>query len=94
MARIITAKAMQLAVRLGLLALLVYWTFHLIRPYVPILAWSIVLAVALSRIRLLARLPACRPRLAAAIVIGPATWLGLSALDWVRDFAENLALAA
>jgi hypothetical protein len=37
----------QLAVRLGLLALLVYWTFLLIRPFVPILAWSIVLAVAL-----------------------------------------------
>ena len=37
----------QLAVRLALLALLVYWTFVLIRPFVPILAWSVVLAVAL-----------------------------------------------
>jgi predicted PurR-regulated permease PerM len=90
----------QLAVRLGLLALLVYWTFLLIRPFVPILAWSIVLAVALFPVfDLLARLLGGRPRLAAAIltlvglgvVIGPATWLGLSALDGVRDFAENLS---
>src|SRR5258708_27828593 len=36
----------QLAIRLGLLAFLIYWTFVLIRPFVPILAWSIVLAVA------------------------------------------------
>src|SRR5882672_8941673 len=36
----------QLAIRLGLLALLIIWTFILIRPFVPILAWSAVLAVA------------------------------------------------
>jgi predicted PurR-regulated permease PerM len=89
----------QLAIRLGLLALLVYWTFLLIRPFVPILAWSIVLAVALFPVfDLLSRLLGGHPRLAAAIltlvglgiVIGPATWLGLSALDGVRDFAANL----
>jgi len=90
----------QLAIRLGLLALLVYWTFLLIRPFVPILAWSIVLAVALFPVfDLLSRLLGGRPSLAAAIltlvglgiVIGPATWLGLSALDEVRDFAGNLS---
>ena len=37
----------QLVIRLGLLAFLIYWTFVLIRPFVPILVWSIVLAVAL-----------------------------------------------
>jgi len=89
----------QLAIRLGLLAFLVYWTFILIRPFVPILAWSIVLAVALYPVfDLLSRLLGGRPRLAAtiltlinlAIVIGPATWLGLSALDGVKEFAGNL----
>jgi len=89
----------QLAIRLGLLAFLIYWTFVLIRPFVPILAWSIVLAVALYPVfNLLSRLLGGRPRLAAAIltvinlgiVIGPATWLGLSALDGVREFAGNL----
>ena len=89
----------QLAIRLGLLAFLIYWTFVLIRPFVPILAWSIVLAVALYPVfNLLARLLGGRPRLAAAIltvinlgiVIGPATWLGLSAVEGVKDFAGNL----
>ena len=89
----------QLAIRLGLLAFLIYWTFVLIRPFVPILAWSIVLAVALYPVfNLLSRLLGGRPRLAAAIltvinlgiVIGPATWLGLSAVEGVKDFAANL----
>jgi predicted PurR-regulated permease PerM len=89
----------QLAIRLGLLAFLIYWTFVLIRPFVPILAWSIVLAVALYPVfNLLSRLLGGRPRLAAAIltvinlgiVIGPATWLGLSAVEGVKDLAASL----
>jgi len=89
----------QLAIRLGLLTFLIYWTFLLISPFVPILAWSIVLAVALYPVfGLLCRLLGGRPRLAAAIltlinlgiVIGPATWLGVSALDGVKEFAGNL----
>src|SRR3954467_6232842 len=89
----------QLAIRLGLLAFLIYWTFVLIRPFVPILVWSIVLAVALYPVfGLLARLLGGRPRLAAAIltvvnlgiVIGPATWLGLSAVEGVKELAASL----
>jgi predicted PurR-regulated permease PerM len=89
----------QLAVRLGLLAFLIYWTLVLIHPFVPILAWSIVLAVALHPVfGFLSRLLGGRPRLAAAIitvinlgiVIGPATWIGLSALEGVKDLAEKL----
>jgi predicted PurR-regulated permease PerM len=90
----------QLAIRLGLLAFLIYWTFVLIRPFVPILVWSIVLAVALYPVfGFISRLLGGRPRLAAAIltvinlgiVIGPATWLGLSAVEGVKDFAANLS---
>lgn len=89
----------QLVIRLGLLAFLIYWTILLIRPFVPVLAWSIVLAVALYPVfSFLSKLLGCRPKLAAAIltlinlgiVIGPATWLGLSALDGVKEFAGNL----
>jgi len=90
----------QLAIRLGLLAFLIYWTFLLIQPFVPILAWSIVLAVAFYPVfEFLAKLLGGRPRLAAAvltvlnlaIVIGPATWLGLSALDGLQAIAGNLS---
>jgi len=89
----------QLVIRLGLLAFLIYWTFILIRPFVPILAWSIVLAVALYPVfNFLSRLLGGRPKLAAtiltlinlAIVVGPAAWLGLSALNGVKEFAGNL----
>jgi predicted PurR-regulated permease PerM len=90
----------QLAVRLALLALLVYWSFVVVRPFVPILAWSVVLAVALYPVfNWLSRLLGNRPKLAAAvvtvinlvIVIGPATWLGLGAVEGFRDFAEQLS---
>lgn len=89
----------QLAVRLALLALLVYWSLIVIRPFIPILAWSVVLAVALYPVfGWLSRLLGNRPRLAAAIltivnlgiVIGPATWLGLGAVEEIRELAARL----
>lgn len=89
----------QLAVRLALLALLIYWSFVIIRPFVPILAWSVVLAVALYPVfGWLSRLLGDRPKLAAtiltainlAIIIGPATWLGLGAVEGLRGFAAQL----
>ena len=39
-------EIIQLAVRLTLLAFLLYWSFVLVRPFIPMLAWSMVLAVA------------------------------------------------
>jgi predicted PurR-regulated permease PerM len=89
----------QLAIRLALLALLIYWSFVVIRPFVPILAWSVVLAVALYPVfNWLSGLLGNRPKLAAAIltiinlgiIIGPATWLGLGAVEGLRDFAAEL----
>jgi predicted PurR-regulated permease PerM len=89
----------QLAVRLALLAFLVYWSLIVIRPFIPILAWSVVLAVALYPVfGWLSRLLGDRPRLAAAIltivnlgiVIGPAAWLGLGAVEEIREFAVEL----
>ena len=35
-------EVIQLVIRLGLLAVLIVWTLLLIRPFVPILAWSVV----------------------------------------------------
>lgn len=89
----------QLLIRVGLLALLILWTFIIIRPFVPILTWSAVLAVAFyPAFNWLAKLLGGRPRTAAAIltlvalgiVIGPATWLGLSAVDGVKDLASQI----
>jgi predicted PurR-regulated permease PerM len=89
----------QLVIRVGLLALLIIWTIVIIRPFVPILTWSAVLAVAFFPVfNWLARILGGRPRTAAAIltlvtlaiVIGPATWLGLSAIEGVKDLAAQL----
>ncbi|UGA41687.1 AI-2E family transporter [Bradyrhizobium quebecense] len=98
--QLLTGEEMvQLLIRLGLLGLLIFWTFVLMRPFVPILAWAFVLAAALNpAFVLLAKILGGRPKLAAAaltlinlaIVIGPAAWLGLSALDGLKDFAGRL----
>jgi predicted PurR-regulated permease PerM len=89
----------QLVIRLGLLALLIIWTFVLIRPFVPILAWAAVLAVALNPVfMMLAKILGGRPKLAAviltliclAVLIGPAAWLGLGAVEGTKDLARQL----
>src|SRR3954453_22702786 len=86
-------EVIQLAVRLGLLIFLLHRSFLLIQPFVPILAWSVVLVVALyPPYDWLAKHLGNRPNLAAAImtaiglgiVIGPATWLGLSLIESLR----------
>ena len=90
----------QLVIRLGLLALLIVWAFILIRPFVPILVWGVVLAVALNPVfNGLAKFLGGRPKLAAiiltlinlAIIIGPAAWIGLNAVEGLKDFAGQLS---
>ncbi|MBR0846418.1 AI-2E family transporter [Bradyrhizobium diazoefficiens] len=92
-------EVIQLVIKLGLLALLIAWTFLIIRPFVSILTWSGVLAVAFyPAFSWLAKRLGGRPRTAAAIitlvalgiVIGPAAWLGLSAVEGIRDLASQI----
>jgi predicted PurR-regulated permease PerM len=91
---------MQIAIRLGLLACLIYWSFVLLRPFIPILVWSAVLSAALYPPYdwLCAHL-GHRPRMAAvmttlivlAVFLGPATWLGLGLVDGLRSISDQLA---
>lgn len=92
-------EIIQLLIRLGLLGLLLVWALLLVRPFVPILAWSVVLAVALNPVfRRLSDILGGRPKLAAtiltlvnlAVVIGPATWLGMGAVDGITDIAAQM----
>lgn len=92
-------EVIQIAIRLGLLAFLIYWSFVLLRPFIPILVWSVVLSVALYPVYdwLSAHL-GHRPRTAAVIVtivvlavfLGPATWLGLGLVDGLRSISDQL----
>jgi predicted PurR-regulated permease PerM len=92
-------EVIQVAIRLGLLALLVYWSFILLEPFIPILAWSVVLTVALYPVfDWLSERLGRRPRVAAAMIslamlavfLGPATWLGLGLVDGLRSISDQL----
>src|SRR5580698_10591598 len=89
----------QIAIRLGLLALLIYWSFVLLEPFIPILAWSVVLVVSLYPIfDWLSEHLGHRPRITAALMtlvmlavfLGPATWLGLGLVDGLRSISDQL----
>ena len=95
----LTATWVELAIRLGILALLLYFSFTLVRPFITIAIWSVVLTVALYPVYdwMVGQLSG-RRRLAAVlltilnllIVIGPATWLTLGLIDSLRNLSEHL----
>jgi predicted PurR-regulated permease PerM len=90
---------MYIAIRLGLLAFLIYWSFILLRPFIPVLVWSVVLTVALYPIfDWLSSHLGHRPRLAAivttlivlAVFLAPATWLGIGLADALSKISDQL----
>ena len=92
-------EVIQIAIRLGFLALLIYWSFLLLEPFIPVLAWSVVLTVALYPIYAwLSEHLGHRPRIAVAVLtlvvlavfLGPATWLGLGLVDGLRSITDQL----
>jgi predicted PurR-regulated permease PerM len=98
-----TATWVELTIRLGALGLLLYLAFVLVRPFISIIIWSVVLTVALYPMyEWMVNQLGGRRRLAAAlltgltllIVIGPATWLALGLIDSFRALSERLDLAA
>src|SRR4051812_14503590 len=98
----LTATWAEVAIRLALLGLLLYLAFTLVRPFITIAIWSIVLAVALypAYERLLGWVGG-RRRLAAVlltlfgfmILLGPAAWLVLNVIDGIGSLAQQLDLA-
>ena len=89
----------RLAIRLVLLAGIIYWSYILILPFIPIMVWSIILAVALYPVfELLDRLLGGRPVVSAilitilglAIVIGPASWLAFGLIEGVRLISDQV----
>jgi predicted PurR-regulated permease PerM len=99
----LTATMVELTIRLGVLGLLLYLSFILIRPFVSIVIWGVVLTVALYPMYdwMVDQLGG-RRRLAAAlltgltllIVIGPATWLALGLIESLRTVSERFDLSA
>ena len=90
---------MYIAIRLGLLAFLIYWSFILLRPFIPVLVWSVVLTVALYPIfDWLSSHLGHRPRIAAivttlivlAVFLAPATWLGIGLAGALSKISDQL----
>jgi predicted PurR-regulated permease PerM len=92
-------EVIQIAIRLALLAVLIYWSFLLLDPFIPILVWAVVLAVALYPAQeWLSGLLGGRPRTSAlimtlavlAVFLGPAAWLGIGLVDGLRGISDQL----
>jgi len=92
----LSAEAVDIAIRVGLLALLAYWSWAIIAPFITILVWSAILAVALYPLFDWLKKRLNRPRLAAVlvtllcvfVVLAPLVWLGFGLLNGV-EFAAN-----
>ena len=90
--------AIDLAIRISLLTLLVYLSFAIVAPVLTILVWSAILTVALYPVyRWLAHW-LNSPKFAAAVVtllcmfvvLAPVTWLGLGLLNGVEVLVQKL----
>ncbi len=99
----IVGPFIETTIRLGALALLLYWTLVFVSPFVSIFIWSIILTVALYPVfEWMALRLGGRRRLAAflitvltlLIVIGPATWLALGLIESVRVVSERFDASA
>jgi predicted PurR-regulated permease PerM len=97
--RQLNATFIKLAIHLGFIGFLAYWTFVLVGPFIPIIVWSVVLTVALYPVfDWLAAVLGGRRGLAATlitifglvVVIGPVTWLGLGLIDGLKTLIERL----
>jgi len=99
----LTASFIEVAIRLAVLGLFLYWSLVLVRPFISIVIWSAVLTVALYPVFywMVLRLGG-RRRLAALlitilsllIVTGPATWLALGLIESLRIISERIDVSA
>jgi len=97
--RRLNATFVEVALHLALVGFLLYWTFVLVKPFVAIGVWSIVLTAALyPAFTWLKGALGGRGRIAAAtitvlgllIVLGPVTWLGIGLFEGSRTLIVRI----
>ncbi len=90
----------DVAIRLALIALVVYWSFILLRPFIAILIWSAILSVALYPIYLLLKrafggraTPAAflLTTIALIVILGPISTLVVALVDNLTSIAERVS---
>src|SRR5689334_22876965 len=93
-------EVIHLAIRLVLLALIAWWCFLLVQPFIAILAWSVILAVALypAYSWLVAHIGGRRgiaavivTLLSIVVIAGPVVWLGSGIVESAADAMSKLA---
>jgi predicted PurR-regulated permease PerM len=68
--RAFLVRATEASIRIGLVALLVFWCFSVVRPFIQPVLWGIILAISIHPAYLrLCRLMGGRQRLAAAVLV-------------------------
>ena len=45
--KVFVASAMEAAIKIGVLVLIVIWCFQIVRPFITLVVWGIIIAVAL-----------------------------------------------
>ena len=97
--RLYVRRALEASVHIGLVALVIFWCFKIGRPFLEIIVWGIIIAVAIQPIysRLKSALGG-RDRLAATLItifaliflLVPTIMLSDSLIDTAREVAEQL----
>jgi len=63
-------RAVETSIRIGLIALLVIWCFQIVRPFIQLILWGIILAIAVHPAYLrLCRVMGGRERLSAIVLV-------------------------
>ena len=92
-------RAVEAAIRIGLIALLVAWCFQIVRPFIVPVVWGIIIAVAVyPSYRSLESVLGGRRALAASLftllmlilLIGPSLMLAGTLAESAREFAADL----
>ena len=97
--KLFVAKALEATIHIGLVVLLLYWCFKIGQPFIQIIVWGIIIAVAIHPIysRLKSALGG-RARLAATLItllalillLVPTIMLSDSLIDTAREFSAQL----
>jgi predicted PurR-regulated permease PerM len=88
----------DVVIKIGLLGLLVYWSFKIIGPFLTVALWSVILTVALyplfdwlaQRLRSRQLAATLITLLCLMIVVGPVAWLGFNLIGGIELVVREL----
>jgi len=89
----------EVTIRVALIGVLAYWTFIIVSPFIPIIAWSGIMTVAIHPIYVQlseafrgrhALAAVCLTVLGLLVVLGPVTWLGIDLVEFLGSAIPKL----